>query len=120
MKKIYKTLFLVLGGVFLPVAQALALNIQNPAPGLFTNTKGDGSFKALLGWLINDVMLPLAAVVAMMFVIIGGYQYMTSAGDEEAAAKGKKTLSGGVIGLVIIILSYTIITVVINALAGKV
>ncbi len=102
------------------MASALAVNIPNPAPDLFVGPKGDGSFGALFAFIINSILLPLAGVVAMAFIIIGGYQYMMSAGDEEAAAQGKKTLTNAVIGLVIVILSYTIITVIINALSGKV
>lgn len=120
MKNKYKVLALSFIGTALPFFHALAVNIENPAPGFFTDVKGDGSFKTLFGNFINDIMLPLAGLVAMFFIIVGGYQYMTSAGDEEAAAKGKRTLSNGVIGLIIIILSYTIVTVVINALSEKV
>ena len=121
MKKYFKSYFFpVVTGLFIPVFSALAANITNPAPGLFVGPKGDGSFGALFMFIINSIMLPLAGIVAMTFIIIGGYQYITSSGDEELAAKGKKTLSNAVIGLVVVILSYIIVTVVINAISGKV
>ena len=58
------------------------------------------------------LMLLLAGAIAVVFVIIGGYQYVTSGGSEEQAEKGKKTLINAIIGIVIIILSYTIINVI--------
>ena len=49
-----------------------------------------------------------------MFVIIGGYQYLTSAGNEESAEKGQKTITNAVIGLVVIILAWVIINVIVD------
>lgn len=121
MKNYFKISSLVaLGSSLIPTLFVRAVNITNPAPGFLSSPEGDGSFGALLGKLINGILLPLAGIIAMLFIIIGGYQYMTSGGDEEAAARGKRNLQNAVIGLVIIILSYVIVTVVINALSGKV
>src|SRR3989338_4768607 len=121
MKKYFKiSTLVVLAGFLIPLFSALAVNIENPAQGFLADKQGDGSFKALFMFVINSILLPLAGIIAMLFIIIGGYQYITSAGDEEAATKGKKTLSNAVIGLVVVILSSVIVTVVINALKGSV
>ncbi len=60
------------------------------------------------------LMLLFAGAIAVVFVIIGGYQYLTSGGNEEAAEKGKKTLINAIIGVVVIILAYVIINVIVN------
>jgi hypothetical protein len=52
-------------------------------------------------------------------VVIGGYQYITSAGNEEQSEKGKKTLVNAIIGIVVIVLSFTIINVVVNTVSGS-
>lgn len=62
------------------------------------------------------VLLYVAMAIDVFFIIIGGYQYITSAGNEERAGKGRKTLVNAIIGLVIIIMSYTIVSVVNNQL----
>jgi hypothetical protein len=54
----------------------------------------------------------------VLFVIIGGYQYLTSGGNEEAAEKGKKTLVNAIIGVVLIVLAYVIINVIVNTVSG--
>ncbi len=56
--------------------------------------------------------------IAVLFLIIGGFWYITSAGNEETAAKGKSTVINAIIGIVIIILSYVIINVVSNLVSG--
>lgn len=74
---------------------------------------GSGSPTELIANVVR-LMLMFSGAIAVVFVIIGGYQYMTSAGNEESAEKGKKTLINAVIGIVIIILSYAIISVITN------
>ncbi len=68
---------------------------------------------------IINVMLSVAAIIAVMFIIIGGYRYITSAGNEETAEKGRNTLVNAIIGLVIIILAYVIVGVVNNSFADR-
>ncbi len=89
--------------------------VCNPAPKLFS-TKFCGTdgctFKEILNNII-DLMLGLSGTIAMLYIIIGGYQYITSAGNPALAEKGKKTLTNAIIGLVIIILSYVIVKLVV-------
>ncbi len=110
LKKILVTLFAI---------PLLAIKITNPADGWFIE-KGDNTFAALIMFLINGVLLPIAALISMAFIIYGGFQYITSRGDEELAASGKKTLTNAIIGLAIVILSYVMVAVVVNALEGRV
>lgn len=58
---------------------------------------------------IINVFLVLVSIVAGVFVVIGGVQFITSAGDEQQASKGKKTLLYAVIGLIVIGLSAAIV-----------
>ena len=72
----------------------------------------------LLIYKIIQLLLGLAGGVAVLFVIIGGFWYVTSAGNEEQAEKGRKTLTNSIIGLVVIILAATIIRIVVNTVTG--
>jgi hypothetical protein len=65
---------------------------------------------------VVTILLYFAGIVAVIFVIIGGYKYMTAGGNEESATKGRKTMTQAIIGLVIVILAYVIITAVTNFL----
>ncbi len=77
------------------------------------------SANALMLWLIQQGLI-FAGVVAVLFVMLGGFWYLTSAGNEEMAEKGQKTLTNAIIGLVVIILAATIVRIVANTvIAGK-
>lgn len=69
---------------------------------------GSADIVGLLATIIKT-MLFFAGIVAVIFIIIGGYRYMTSAGSEEGAKKGRATLTNALIGLVIVIMAYAIV-----------
>ena len=55
---------------------------------------------------IIRAVLGLLGLIAVIVVIYGGFVYLTSGGEEDKIAKGKKILINGVIGLVIILMSF--------------
>ena len=57
--------------------------------------------------------------VAVLFLIIGGFRYITSAGNPDGQTKGKQTVINALIGIVIIVLSYVIVNVVANLVSGR-
>lgn len=87
----------------------------DPSTGL--NCNAGTSINQLIRTVINW-LLAIAFGVAVLFLIIGGFQYIVSAGNEEAAEKGKGTAVNALIGIVIIILSYVIVNVVANLVSN--
>lgn len=75
------------------------------------------SANALLLWAVQQGLI-LAGVVAILFIMLGGFWYLTSAGNEETAEKGQKTLTNAIIGLVVIILAATIVRIVANTVTS--
>lgn len=77
---------------------------------------GLSSSSSLSELIANGIRLFLmfSGAIAIVFVIIGGFMYITSNGNEEQAEKGKNTLINAIIGVVIIIMSYVIINVITN------
>lgn len=61
---------------------------------------------------VINVLLGLLLSISVLFIIIGGYQYVTSAGKEDQAKSGRRTVTYAVIGVAISILSYMIVRVV--------
>ena len=61
-------------------------------------------------------MLAISGTVTVLFLILGGFWYLTAAGNEEQVEKGKKTLINAVIGLVVITLSFAIVKIVTSTL----
>lgn len=64
------------------------------------------SFNELAKSIINIAIGVIGAIFVILF-IVGGVQYLTSAGNEEASTKAKKLLVDAVIGLVIVIVSWS-------------
>ena len=70
--------------------------------------------------MANSTGFGVSRVVAVLFIMLGGFWYLTSAGNEESAEKGQKTLTNAIIGLVVIILAATIVRIIANTvIAGK-
>jgi hypothetical protein len=106
--------------VFLPVAVLGASGTGlgssfNCPPGMNCNAGTDVNslIQTVIRW-----MLTIAFGIAVLFLIIGGFWYVTSAGNEETAEKGKNTVVNALIGIVIIVLAYVIVSVVANMVSG--
>lgn len=65
---------------------------------------------------IINIALWIVGLVSVLFVIIGGFRYITAHGNEEATEGAKKTVTQAIIGVVIVVLSFVIIRVIVNAL----
>lgn len=63
---------------------------------------------------ILDILLTLAGIVAVVFIIIGAYMYITSRGAEDQAKSGRKTMLYAIIGLIAVLLAYTLVSLITN------
>jgi type IV secretory pathway VirB2 component (pilin) len=81
---------------------------------------GIASSNSLTEFLLNviKILLSFAGIVAVVMLVLGGYWYMAAGGNEEMAEKGRNTILNFVLGLVVIILAYTIVTVISSTLTG--
>ena len=80
-----------------------------PSAVRFENPLTTTSFEALVSGIVKWI-LGIVVSLAILFLIIGGLMYITSAGNEEQATKAKKVILYAILGLGIIVLSYSIIT----------
>lgn len=60
----------------------------------------------------------LLGIVAVIIILLGGFKWMTAAGEEEKVQEAKKLIISGVIGLVIIMMAFAIAQFVINAVVN--
>lgn len=54
-------------------------------------------------------VLGIAGVVAIIFIIIGGYKYVVSQGNPQEVQKAKETIIYALVGLVIVMMAFTIV-----------
>jgi type IV secretion system pilin len=107
-----------LAGVIFGLSLPLIVSAQQILPpNNISNYPGNtGSrFTDIVFYLIR-IALGITGIIAVAFIIYGGFRYITSAGNDEAAEGAKKTIINAIIGLIVVILSYVIISVVVNAL----
>jgi len=61
-------------------------------------------------------VLGFLGLIATIIIIIGGFQWMSSGGNQEKIDKAKKLMINGLIGLIIVVLAYSISWFIIRAI----
>lgn len=70
-------------------------------------------FKTVAEWALG-----IAFILAVIFLIYGGFRYILAGGNEEAAKQGRTAIFNALIGIVIIVLSFIIVQIVYNFVSG--
>jgi len=109
MKKVAKLVYTFTLLEALPAFAQLGLNERSDKPGGLPK----GSLTDLIKSIANAI-LAIVGIVAVLFIIIGGVMYITSAGNPDNVAKAKNTILYGVIGLIVVLLSWAIVTFVLT------
>ncbi|MDO8269964.1 MAG: hypothetical protein Q7T54_04830 [Candidatus Levybacteria bacterium] len=81
---------------------------------------GDVATLACIPIIIKNVVnaaLVFAGIVALFLIIYAGIMYITSKGDQQKIDGAKKTVTYAIIGLIIIFLSFFIVSLI-SALTG--
>ena len=78
-----------------------------------SNVPGDfeQSIKNATDWILGFV-----AMIAVLMLIWGGINYLTSAGDEDKAKTGKKTIQYALTGMVIAGIAYAVVNVIVTVI----
>ena len=72
-----------------------------------------GSANNVLGKVINIIFV-LAVVIALFYLIYGGFKWLTSGGDSKQVDAARQHIIAAIIGLIIIFLSYFILNFVVK------
>ena len=91
----------------------LAQGLINPQEGVHT-VGGIATIKGF-EWIFNNIVasiLGLAGIVLFVMLVIGGFKYLTSAGNPDSVASAQKTLTYAIIGLVLVSLAFLILVLI--------
>ena len=120
-RKTYKTISTIV------VVAIAALLIGNSAlaiagnglvlPNSVNGTSSEDNAYELLETVTNWV-LGIVGAVAVLFIIYGGFRYITSQGNQQQMDTAKNILIKAIIGLVIVVVAYVIVRIIVAALAG--
>jgi len=75
------------------------------------NISSANSIPDIIGCLYNSVVA-LSGICALLMIIIGGFEWLISAGDVGRIGSAKEKISSAIIGLLIVLASYLILTVI--------
>ncbi len=116
------TLMAVLGLVAVPlVPAATTFAADSPVDSIEEGLKGAGGSDANQDDLkkniqtVVNVLLFILGAIAVIVIIIGGIRYTTSNGDPGQTKAAKDTILYAVVGLIVAILAYAIVSFVLNA-----
>lgn len=101
-------------GLALALWPAMALaQLQNPLTGGGGGVDPNELFARVAGGFIF-----LIGGVALFFVVLGGYAILTAAGNSERYAQGKKTIAWALIGLIVVVGSYVLLSTALDVATG--
>ena len=115
MKKVHITLLFVLAicAFFLPHA-VYAISFWNVGATLGLGTVDlQKAALNIIRWVLG-----LLGLVGVVMVMYGGFTWMTAGGNEEKIEKAKKIITAAVIGMVIVILSWSVVTFALGVLSN--
>jgi hypothetical protein len=69
---------------------------------------------------IVRIALGFLGIIAVVIILLGGFKWMTSGGNDTKVGDAKKLIFAGIIGLVIVLSAYAIATFVINSIVNTV
>ena len=75
----------------------------------------DTDLMTAVSYIINTIIF-IVGLLAVVMIIIGGINYATSQGEPGKVKKAKDTILYGIIGLVVSLLAYAIVSFVLGAL----
>ncbi len=113
------SLVLIISGLIIPVSvKAGAFNDGLGSVGEYFYNIGRAS--SLLGIIFNVISagFGIAALLALLFLVIGGFRYIVSFGNADQSQDAKRTIVYAIIGLAVSISAYTIVKIVSQALFG--
>jgi formate hydrogenlyase subunit 3/multisubunit Na+/H+ antiporter MnhD subunit len=114
-KKIFKSLIAIFVSVmcFAPLLATPVLADQFGQNYAGNTNLGNNDPRDIMVSILNLAMTFLA-IIAVIVILIGGFKWMTAAGNEDKVEEAKKLIAAGVIGLVITLSAFMLVTWVVN------
>ena len=125
-KKIASTIFLI---AIATIGVTTLISAQTFADDICGNNNVSPEIKAASGCpntgaKINDLptviqnilnaIIGVAGIISVVYIVVGGIQYITSSGDSNKTEKAKKTILYALIGLIVCALSFAIVNFTIS------
>ncbi len=67
---------------------------------------------------VLEFLFPIGVLLAVVFVIIGGYMWMTSAGNPDKVKQAQGTLTWAIIGLIFVVVAAFLVQILFDYIVG--
>lgn len=105
-----------IGMVLVPAPSAHAISVFTPCSGNTTSkvcaSKSDNA-TSFAKTAVN-LLLTVLGIISVIMIVIGGIRYTTSGGDAAGLKNARDTIIYAVVGLIVAILSFSIVNFVIS------
>lgn len=85
-------------------------NIDSGKFNIFT-TKGSAQVAAIVNLVLPYIFI-IAGILLLFYLIAGGFQMMTSPGDEKAVSSAKAKITNALVGFILLFISYWIVQII--------
>jgi len=79
-----------------------------------TKTSLNSSIKSIASTVVNTISI-IVGVIAVIFIIYGGFKYITSGGDSGKVSEAKNALIYAIVGLLVVAIAQAIVRFVLSA-----
>ena len=93
-----------------------ASGINNSGNCTTDNTAG-GSVQSIVTTIVN-ILSWIVGVVSVVMIIIGGFRYIISGGEQKSVTDAKNTILYAIVGLIIVALAQIIVHFVVKTVSG--
>ncbi|MBD3311351.1 MAG: hypothetical protein GF349_02540 [Candidatus Magasanikbacteria bacterium] len=112
-KKLLSIAFALVMGLMVAVPASAQLTCEDSDDPFCLNpieestSLGTENLQVTISRVIN-IALSLLGIIAVVIILIGGFQWMTAGGNDEKVANARKIIFAGIIGLAIILSAWAI------------
>ena len=109
--------YLLVGAMAASLLLPVMVSAQDMTQGLaqfqYETQLTNADLTVVIGRIVR-IVIGFLGLIAVVIILIGGFQWMTSGGDEDKITGASKLMTNGVIGLFIVVIAYAIALFVMN------
>lgn len=102
--------------IILSVVIPFLVKADYPAGNGIQNPIGTNDFSVLVVRIINWVA-GIVASLAVLMVVVGGFQMMISGGNDEKVKSARQTIQWALIGLIVVLASWALLKAILDILS---
>jgi hypothetical protein len=108
----------ILGLITIIIANPIIELIKTIITGSTTLSINTDAVQTFVLNIINSFLIPVSSIVTIFFFILGGYYMLTSGGNDSQYKKGLSYIQNAIIGLIVVLTSFTITQLIIYFVQG--